>query len=316
MIRSFTIPHTVVWESTTRCNLRCKHCGSGCGEKSKTPEMSTDMAKKALGGLATFGVENLVVSGGEFTVRADWKILTEFALGKFQTVRIITNGRLGKRMVKKLRSMPNLDRLAISVSLDGDQELHNQCRGAGSFEAATELIENLDPISKSVISTFTKNNFTHRLEMLKLCLNLKLGVWTIQMGLPAGRMEKHHALSLTDLRDLADFVWCAKEIGEQYGLAVIPDDCFGYRHPMRTDDPWTGCPAGKELVSVFANGDLSGCPTLGHTIVGNILQDQLTEVWQKRFPVVRERPNSCRKCSKCPGGCQEVERLFGQQFCF
>ena len=36
------------WETTLRCNAKCKHCGSSAGEKCYTDELTTEEIKKHL----------------------------------------------------------------------------------------------------------------------------------------------------------------------------------------------------------------------------------------------------------------------------
>lgn len=313
---SFTIPHTAVWESTTKCNLHCTHCGLGCTRIPRSNELTTAQAQEALRKLGAFGISNLVISGGEFTVRRDWKDLLAIALSLFLNVRIITNGRMGGSMAKALGAMPNQNRLIISVSVDGAREAHDHRRGKGSFVLADTVLATV-PTFKTVITTFTRENFADRAKILELCLRRQIAIWSVQVGLPAGRLPKKDFLGMRLLRELADFIWCAQTVGRDHGLEVVADDCYGYHHPMRVSRPWLGCPAGKELITMLANGDITGCPTMyNNTTIGNITNNPLDHEFSMRFKEVSAKPSSCKQCGLCPGGCHAVDQLFHRQFCF
>ena len=62
------------WESTLRCNLKCRHCGSDCKQVASTPDMPKEDFFKVLDGIATHTDPHkvfVIVSGGEPTMRAD-----------------------------------------------------------------------------------------------------------------------------------------------------------------------------------------------------------------------------------------------------
>lgn len=317
MTRPLTTPSVAVFESTTRCNLRCTHCGLSCQEQANKRELNTNQAHETIIKLAEFKVKHLVISGGEFTLRDDWLELTQLALGLFETVRIITNGRLGAMIGESLRNVPSIAPLTISVSIDGMESAHDERRGVGSFTLAREALRSIPEITKSVITTVTQENFQELRGLLHLCLEMKVSTWSIQLGLPAGRMTRQDFLTRADRSALADFIWCAQKIGREHGLAVLTDDCSLYQHPMRADRPWTGCPAGYDLVTVLASGAVTGCPTMGMDLVcGNLLIDDIDAVWFSRaFDELRKRPTTCAQCQKCPGGCQAVAKIFGHQLC-
>jgi len=57
-------PITAVWEITFACNMRCKHCGSGCNT-TKPDELSTEEALKVCDQIAELKIDYITLSGGE-----------------------------------------------------------------------------------------------------------------------------------------------------------------------------------------------------------------------------------------------------------
>lgn len=314
--RNTNSPEVATWESTLLCNLRCKHCGLSAGN-CRPNELDTKESINMLIQLADFGIKNLVISGGEFTVRDDWIELLRFTLSRFKSVRVITNGCLGNDFIPILEQMPNKDRLIISFSLDGTEKIHNARRGKGSFRKIQEILEDLDVIPKTIITTVDKNNFNDLDNILSICLEHHVVLWSIQIALPAGRMRRELFLEKQKLKELADFISESQHMAGNK-LIVVPDDCFGYVHPMRENYPWNGCHAGKRLVAILSDGSVTGCPTLEEWICGNIRKSTFREIWEsEKMNVLRKIiPSQCKKCQRCLGGCNTVQKLFHKQFCF
>lgn len=305
-------------ETTLRCNMQCKHCGVESGPHAQRGrELETQEMLNLFGDLSDLGVRRLVLSGGEFTTRKDWRELLRAALERFLTVRQISNGWYGWRLVEMLEETPGNERLVLSLSLDGMRVAHDRNRRSGSFKKVMEILEAETPIYRTVITTVTTENWNDLRHMFAMLRSLKVPVWSLQLGLPAGYMEKEKFIGTDRIRVLADaiFEWQREAAG---AMEVIPDNCFGYDHPMRRDAPWEGCRAGKNLITILGNGDVTGCPTTFWDVRGNIREERLEAIWNgERMEEYRKGIPTCDSCAnaKCKGGCRAVQKLFGEQFC-
>ncbi len=308
-------PEFASWESTLKCNLPCTHCGlnAGCVRKQ---ELNTKESIKMLKALAVFGVKHLVISGGEFTLRPDWLKILRLALQHFTTVRIITNGHLGKKLIPKLNKLKNLDRFILSVSLDGDEFYHDTRRGKGNFNRVMQIIKTPTVYPKVVISTFGQDNFTARQDILHICLANGISSWSVQLSLPAGRMLMSNFLTDKQIQELADFIYRWQKLTNP-DLEIIIDDCFGYFHPMRKQKPWRGCQAGIELITILANGIVTTCPTMVDQSAGDIRNQSFEEIWHSSAmeQLRNEKPITCFNCNDCAGGCRAVQTTINRQLC-
>ena len=61
----------VVWTSTLRCNLKCRHCYSASSTSAAPDELTTDEALAMIDDLAEFNAPVLLFSGGEPMLRDD-----------------------------------------------------------------------------------------------------------------------------------------------------------------------------------------------------------------------------------------------------
>ena len=186
--------------------------------------------------------------------------------------------------------------------------------GKGSFEKVLQTLSFPSKIPKTVITTVAKDNFDDLENIFHLCLDTGVVYWSVQLSLPAGRMPKRGFIGKEKIYSLADFIYnCQQEKGNK--LEIAADDCFAYEHPVRLKYPWQGCPAGKRLIAIFADGSVSGCPTMDYNVCGNIRTEAISDIWQTKMDSIREPIPSCRICNKCAGGCKAVNWLFGKQFC-
>ena len=63
--------HTLVWEMTMGCNLRCKHCASSCKgrlEDELTKQEAMDVTRQII----SMHPDWISLSGGEPLLRSDW----------------------------------------------------------------------------------------------------------------------------------------------------------------------------------------------------------------------------------------------------
>ncbi|MDO8443028.1 MAG: radical SAM protein [bacterium] len=327
MKKNKPMPEFAVWESTLICNMTCYHCGLGAGrpglystciEELPGWNLSTNEAMSMFEELLKMKVRRLIISGGEFIVRPDWKGLLQRALNKFDNVRLISNGFGGQPFLRELETLKNRNRLILSVSLDGLRETHDEIRREGSFEKTVDILRCKSSILRTVITTVINENFNDLEGLFKLFVDLRVKVWAIQIGLPAGRLNKKSFIGLGKARLLADKIknWQMKSRGS---MEIVADDCFGYGHEMRSEIPWTGCPAGKRLICILSNGGVCGCPTASDEVCGNIREQRLKDIWEgEKMESFRRYVPHCSNCDNviCLGGCRAVQKTVKKQLCF
>ena len=125
----------VVWNSTMRCNLKCRHCYAAGGAAGHGRELSTGEAKRMIESLAAFGCPVLIFSGGEPCLREDLVELAAFARSLGMRAVLSTNGTLlGPSLAERLAAA---GLSYVGVSIDGSEALHDSFRGVeGAFANA------------------------------------------------------------------------------------------------------------------------------------------------------------------------------------
>lgn len=127
----------VVWNVTSRCNLKCEHCYAAVS--GPQPELSTGQARAVLDDLATFGCPVVLFSGGEPFVRPDLLELAEYAVSKGLRVVFSTNGTLITG--EKAAAIKRIGASYVGISLDGREAVHDAFRRTpGAYQGALRAI--------------------------------------------------------------------------------------------------------------------------------------------------------------------------------
>jgi radical SAM protein with 4Fe4S-binding SPASM domain len=149
----------VVYNCTSKCNLKCLHCYSSSQTSRCDDELDTAEAKKLLSQLAEVNCPVVLFSGGEPLLREDlFELLAEANRLNLRTV-ISTNGTLIDSAAADKLAQAGVS--YAGVSIDGDEKSHDKFRASkGSFKTALTGIENCQKagIKTGLRFTITKSN--------------------------------------------------------------------------------------------------------------------------------------------------------------
>ena len=294
------------WESTLRCNLKCRHCGSDCKVSSLHPDMPFEDFRKVLVRIKEKYDSHqimVIVSGGEPLMRED--ILKcgreiynlEFPLGMVSNGRLMTPRMIDGLLEAGIHS--------LTISLDGFEEQHNWMRGVpDSFSHASRAVEILTkvPSIKFDVVTCVNNLNYHTLEQFKeYLISICLKKWRLFTVFPAGRAANDPELQLDaeKFRGLMEFIKKTRKEGRihaSYG-------CEGFlgKYEGEVRDHLFSCQAGLSIASVRIDGSISACGSIrADYSQGNIYTDDFIDVWENRFQPYRNRAwMKSGKCASC-----------------
>ena len=299
-------------EVTSRCNARCEHCGSSCGDFIPKDEVTAEELKNVLKKIADkYDATEIMlyVTGGEPLVRKDLFEIMDYANKLGYSWGITTNGILiDEKVVQK---MVETNMYSVSVSIDGPKELHESFRKVpGTFEKILKglrLMQQCPSIKRVQVTTcVNKKNIDYLDDIYKIIKENNIKEWRFISVDPIGRASNNQELLLSadELRRMYSYILnmrtkdkdmqfqysCGHFLGNDLNMALI-NSCFL-------------CTTGVEIASILSNGDISGCPDIrrnGDLIQGNIRKDDFIDVWENRFKNYRSiNRTSNRKCKKCP----------------
>ena len=285
----------IFWESTLRCNLACRHCGSDCKKDAEAADMPVKDFIRAIDQITPAVDPNntmIVFTGGEPLLRNDLEIAGKALYERGFPWGIVTNGLLLSKT--RLDSLMDAGIRAITVSLDGLRSAHNWLRGnPKSFEkafSAIKLLSQFPELKFDVVSCVHQVNFPELEQLRDLLISNGIKNWRIFTIFPTGRAAGDEKLQLTaaDFKRLFDFI---KETRTE-GKIKLDYGCEGYlgNYEGQVRDQFFFCRAGINIASVLADGSISACPNLRENFIqGNIYKDNFAEVWANKYQAYRNR---------------------------
>lgn len=309
---------SAVIEITNRCNLRCPHCASASGQV-RADELTLAEMQRVIADLATLGCREITLLGGEFLTRPDWYEIAQTVKRFGIELQLITNGLLVTEAIRA--QFLTLDPQTVCVSIDGaTAESYRRARGVDGFAKCRRLLDDLvrdGHRQVSAITTFSSRNLEDFDKFVQEFVDTPI-VWQVQIAHRAGeRFDDSLLLTRTQYAELARKLTAALfDLNDRLRLMVMDD--FGY-FPFTPKlrflcQRWRGCPAGKRVIGIRANGDLLPCLSLGSDFIeGNLRRCGLVEFWRNpqsfakfRNKTAADLTGACRECAKaaeCLAGC-------------
>ena len=306
-------------EITRRCNLQCLHCGSDCTAATDLPELTTESWLKIISYVTErFGKKvTFVISGGEPLLHPDLEAIGAHISSQGNPWGMVTNGLALSD--GKLSSLMGAGLGGITISLDGTSASHNWLRNnKASFDramAAIRRVANAKVPLADVVTCVHPGNLDELDQIARLLLDSGIGAWRLFRIFPLGRAAANDQLLLTfeQTHQMLDWIAARRTHYRELGLAISAS-CEGYvpfdQDREIRDFPFF-CRAGINIAAVLCDGTITGC-TNNHSsfFQGNVLTDNLGQVWEDRFQDYRKRDwvrtgtvcSSCGEVRQCNGG--------------
>lgn len=325
-----------VWELTLRCNLACQHCGSRAGH-AREQELSTPEALDLVQQLASIGIREVTLIGGEAFLRSDWLEIMEAIIDSGMRCSLTTGGY--GLSLETAANMKIAGLNAVSVSIDGLEATHDQLRGrVGSWQSAFKAMSYF----KAVGLPFGCNTQINRLSAKELPLIYEaireagVAAWQIQLTVPMGNAVDNWQILLqpSELLDLYPALALIAERAHRENIQLLAGNNIGYYGPyerlLRSNGKpwgfWRGCGAGLNTLGIEADGTIKGCPSLptsayaGGNIRNQSLQKIVFESAALNFNVnaasvenIEHLWGFCKTCEfaqLCRGGCHWTAHVF------
>lgn len=295
-------------ELTARCNERCIHCGSSCGEY-QAEELPLEVYRRFLNEVRddmTLEHKMLCITGGEPLLRKDFFDIMGCAHELGWRWGMTSNGTLIDDSTAK--ELERCGMGTISISIDGLEQTHDAFRQTpGGYKRAMRgieaLVRNGSFKNVQVTTVVTHESIRELDELYYIFSGIDIDSWRVINIEPIGRAKLHPELILTpdDYRTLFEFIRQKRREGEPvcYGCSHY----LGEEYEREVRDWYYLCTAGLYTASITASGDIIACLDIERRpehVQGNILRDRFSEVWQHGFKEFRrELADENEKCSAC-----------------
>lgn len=304
---------------TSSCNLACGYCSSPAAN---TGDLTRERIKLITEKLLVAQVLRVIITGGEpLCSPAVFDVVT--LLTGRASVSLNSNGTLIDADVAAFLSQ---NQVKVSISLDGPTEgINSFSRGLGTFQAAVRGIQACLEAGIRVTVLVTLNAFNYRTvdAMCDLCSDLGVSELSFNPVMAIGRAAEggHYLLSDAQHHYLVDsfqrlskkrfsIQWSASE----WTFASTLRASAHYSEARNTGI--LQCGVGDMQIAIASDGTLIPCNNMPGLSLGNLLTDDLKEVWTKSPILADIRAakglrsvdlQGCRACwlnVLCGGGCR------------
>ena len=308
----------VVWNITSKCNLKCVHCyanADGVSEFEKASSFIDD--------LSSIKIPVLLISGGEPLMHKNIYEILEYAKSRGIQVALSTNGTLIDEEVAGRLKEIGVD--YVGVSLDGMKETHDFFRGVkGAFEKAVEGLLNARDagILTGVRFTLTKYNLRDVESLLNFVVENEIPRFCLYHLVPSGRADFSIDITKNERRKIMEWLFYkalelrdSKEKTEILTVDNPADGVFFYLKLKEIDEKLAeeafeflkyrgGDNSGFRLACVDFHGDVHPNQFWFDYTVGNVFKEKFSEIWlnprDELLVKLREKEKYLRgRCGKC-----------------
>lgn len=183
-------PLLIFWETTSACNLACRHCRACARPDPLDGELTESESRSLLEQIAAFGKPSPIVvfTGGDPLMRPDIEHLLRYGqeLGLRQAVSPAVTPLLDADKLKMISSYAS----AISLSLDGEESFHDWLRGVpGTWKRTLNIAERAAALGLKVQfnTAVMADNIEELPFILKRALDCKASAWELFFLVGTGR---------------------------------------------------------------------------------------------------------------------------------
>lgn len=300
----------IIISITNRCNLRCRMCQIPLGSN---VEMSTEELKGLISDAATLHPASIVFSGGEPLLRADIFELISYANKHKMNTCLVSNGTLINEDMAKRLSSSGIG--VVNISIEGQEDIHDYLRGTGNYKKAYQALRNLSryKIETTIAAIVCRYNYKSLPYVMELAN--EVGVTTVKFQpfsdifLIEKERKDDFRLSGDNLSDINKCIEEVIKLSRRYSIATNPAK-YLYAIPAYLSGGLSGdvkkhCQALWSSCPVAQNGDIYPCWVLSDSVVGNIKNRRLFEVWNSEKHNLLRKQIAEKGCSGCLMSCYD-----------
>lgn len=283
------------------CNNRCIHCIIGYGERKKSRDRSTEELKICLREAKEKKAQQVILIGGEPTIRTDFFEILEFARSLDIKLHLETNGRMfaSEEFTKKtLVMIPDLD-VAMSFH-HPNPKIQDSITGVkDSFEQSVAGMKNMKKYGLkhlTVIPVITRFNYESLSDLVKFLANLSVDEIDFTLLRIGGNAEKNLNSLFVPIEEIQPHLFEAIETGKRLGI-----DVKTYGFPFCMIKGYENHAYELSFIKTFSENE---------TYVFNELNGEID--WQKERLAIKAKWKSCKNCKhfkRCEGIWKEYIQL-------
>lgn len=324
------VPKLVVLNLTTDCNLRCKYCYAGAGEKKfYMPNETAIKVVKELKEINGDGQIKILFHGGEPLMCLDViKQVVSYCEANYKPddvdYYIQTNCvLLDDQTILYLKEK----NIKLSISIDGCDELTNGCRilpnGQNSFSILDDALNRINKhgVNTNCLAVLNKCNYQRVGEIIDYFVSHNVLNFSFNYFIKSGRGSVNSSFALTNDELFETTKKIIDKIEEYYkkGIRIYEKNVYYLVNNIVTKRKLfmcanSPCGAGLNIFGITPKGDIFPCDDLSSQeqfCLGNINEKHLKDILEN--PIVEyfadcsySKIKECAKCNLkkfCGAGC-------------
>ena len=247
----------------------------------------------------------IILTGGEALLRDDLEYVGKELNRREYPWGVVTNGYLLSE--QRLAGLVASGMHSITISLDGFEQQHNWIRrypmSYARAEEGVRLLARQKGVLWDIVTCVNPHNYPYLEAFKEHLISLGVPSWRLFSIFPVGRAANDPELQLSDeqFRGILDFIKKSRAEDDRIHVSYACEGFLGgYERQVR--DYFFHCRSGVDVASIRCDGAISGCTSVRSQMdQGNIYRgDDLWEVWQNRFQVMRDRSWTRKgQCASC-----------------
>jgi len=321
-------PAFITYFPTMRCNLKCTFCDVWRNQKQFRDEMQLDDIEKVFSKFHR--IDAVRISGGEPFLRKDLAEIINIIHKNINpdVIHLTTNGTLVDDIVVCMQKIKQPQKIHIKISIDAIGTRHDEIRGVdGTYDKAVSTIEELVKLRSSFnfniginCGIVNKNDINDYRKLKELFTKKNIFVYPVIANKPTNALYSNSKIVSPhdSVKPFGDFTVSAiqdfidklledathntdfkEKVVNKYHLRGLKN-----RLVFNLDKPNPKCVALTSHIRILPNGDVPVC-LYNSTVVGNILEESLTELWFNNNKVTTQR----KWVNSCPGCWQSCESV-------
>ncbi len=311
-------PETAHWAVTFQCNSGCPDCYVERHRKLFKKELDTKEAFELVDKIASAGIFQLAIGGGEPFMRKDLEAIVRHASEKGLIVHITT----GKYKISRNR----LDALTgyiktIQIGIRSESLLNGENETVSQLKELVTQLSDRDIVNGANL-IMTRSSIKNLDEIMDILLEIGFKRFTFLRYKPPADIKRW----LQEKPDQGDWVILERQLplikGKHSGIHIRIDCALSFLERQLEPQKAVysgikGCVAGERIVSIAPDGSVFPCSQLVGEIfkAGNLIDEEFDTIWDrdkviKRYRSFRNNKNFKRSnCGRCTaknscGGCR------------
>lgn len=320
-------PRFVCFPVTFRCNSRCQMCNIW-QTPAGTEEISLDKIQEVFSNRLFSKVEEVVLHGGEPTLRKDIKEIYRIiirACPRLKKIISSTNGLkpgLVDTRVREILSVvdPEETKLVFTVSIDGMKESHEKIRGIrDGFDRAIETLEVFRkyqeryPIEVQIITVIQPQNLAEldHMEDLARKYEVELIFQPLMLDTFYNNLSPDSHLRFTESQYEEYRRFIQKRFADaQDARGVFWNNFVKMMGGAKRSIP---CAYDRYVLSLYPTGEVHPCAKEDWVLFGNVYEGSVDAIWfSPRSRAIRKRMKKelCPTCSFYCGAEYSLQKEF------